>query len=268
MGKAKRKASARARAGTGRSWATGSITIYANAVECFSWTGTKQDAIALQKRFIETANTLGVECHSYACRAAGYLMINGMPRIGDEDRRPSRLGQRWGNEVEVYKAAILWLVMREHVPDSGQKVEDVFVGKSLVAIFDGDKEEILDATMRELRGEPFDLSKQFQMKVGVVSHQHRLDPRNAVSTTNGELFALAGDALPPDEAEFASKPIYVPRIPISADEAKAMLTMTMVLVDATDPNAATDLESAVRSYAGYTDEELSGGNPSLRVQHK
>jgi len=118
------------------------MTIGANNVEWFEWSGTKQDAIALQKRYLETVNVLvPVSAESYAKRAAAYFMVYGVPKAGDRDHRPSSFGRPWdGAEIELYKAALLWLAWREHLPNTGQKVEDVFVGKALAVKFDGDKD--------------------------------------------------------------------------------------------------------------------------------
>jgi hypothetical protein len=265
MGEAKRKAAARARASASRSWMTGKIEIYANDMECFTWSGTRDEAIAVQKRYLDGMNKLGVNCHSYAVRTAGYLMAFGMPKVGDQYRGPTGFGQPLDSgDIELYKAAILWLVMREHIPNKGLKTEDVFVGKVLMVTFNGDKKAVLESTMRELRGEPFDEKEQFQMMVAVLDADHRLDPKDAIGTTNGELFALAGDPLPPDAAAFAREPIYVPRVPVNAAEAEAiaMLQLVTVFTDTT----ATDLENAVRTYAGYTDAELSGGKPHVIVK--
>lgn len=82
MGEAKRKAAARAHAAGARSWATGFVVVWANDAECFNWSGTKQDAINLQKKFLDAANTLGIECQSYATEAACYAMTFGMPQAG------------------------------------------------------------------------------------------------------------------------------------------------------------------------------------------
>jgi hypothetical protein len=92
----------------------------------------------------------------------------------------------------------------------------------------------------------------------------RLNPKDAVSMTNGELCALAGNPLPSD-GPMASEPIYVPRIPLDAAEADAMLSMSTVFTDMTDLNAA-DLKSVVRTYAGYTKDELRGGRPVVVVR--
>jgi sRNA-binding protein len=97
MGEAKRKAAARAHAAGARSWAIGFVVVWAN-----DWSGTKQDAINLQKKFLDAANTLGIECQSYATEAACYAMTFGMPQAGAEDYRPSRFGEAWdANEVEA-----------------------------------------------------------------------------------------------------------------------------------------------------------------------
>jgi hypothetical protein len=239
-----------------RTWATGSIAVVANECECFEWSGTKQEAIELQKRFLDVAVIYRNSAHSVAKRFAGYLMVYGMPKAGDVDCRPSSAGQLWSAaEVEICRAAVLWLALREHIPNSGQKIEDIFVGKALAVMFNGDKELILESTLRDLRGEPIRDGHDFTMTVGVREHRCRLDPRNAVSMPEADLFALAGKPLPG-----ASGSIYVPRVPIDAAEADAMLRMLTVVADATDPSAE------VRTYAGYTNEELAGGRPHVRIR--
>jgi len=267
---------------TTRTWAMGAIKVVANDVECFEWSGTKQEAVALQQAYLDTTNALlsisgireRLSAHSYAKRAAGYLMAYGMPKAGDADLRPSNHGNRWNQtDIDLYKSAILWLALREHIPNTGQKLEDVFVGKALVVMFNGDRERILADTARELGGESFAGRKdaghvdpgtplaedQFQMMVAVLDHDYRLDPRDAVSMLTSDLCALAGKPL--SDSTIASEPIYVPRIPIDATEADAMLRMIVVTTDATNPSAR------VKTYAGYTDKELSGGRPYVRVAH-
>jgi hypothetical protein len=52
-------------------------------------------------------------------------MLYGLSQPGDPDPRPSRRGELWQQgEIEVYKAAVLWLGLREHIPDTGEKIED------------------------------------------------------------------------------------------------------------------------------------------------
>jgi hypothetical protein len=101
------------------------------------------------------ADVFDNQAHSYASRVAGYLMAFGMPKAGDIDQRPSRRGDSWTeNEIALCRAALLWTALREPVPGSGQKVEDLFVGKALVVVFSGDKARILHETARELSGQP------------------------------------------------------------------------------------------------------------------
>jgi hypothetical protein len=176
MGEAKRKGALQ----KPRTWATGLLKIVANESDCFEWTGTRQDAVDLQKRYLATANMVGCNPHSYASRVAGYLMAFGMPRAGDIDQRPSRRGDLWTeNEIALCRAALLWTALREPVPGSGQKVEDLFVGKALVVVFNGDKARILNETARELSGQPFS-GEQFTMTVGVLDNDHKLDPAAAI----------------------------------------------------------------------------------------
>jgi hypothetical protein len=73
-----------------------------------------------------------------------------------------------------------------------------------------------------------------------------------MSMKHADLCALAGKPVEADD-RFADDLVYVPRIPIDATEADAMLRMITVTSDVTNPSAG------VRIYAGYTDEELSGG---------
>ena len=262
-----------ARTVTIRTWATGAIKVVANDVECFGWIGTRRDAIHLQKQFLDAINALvPISAHSYAKRAAGYLMAYGMPKADDVDLRPSNHGNRWNQiDTDLYKSAILWLALREHIPDTGRKLEDVFVGKELVVTFTGDKESILADTARELGGESFagrkdaghvDLGAplaedQFRMMVAVLDGDYRLDPRAAVSITLADMLVLAGKPVAADQ--FANDLVYVPRIPHDATEADAMLRMMTVTADATNPALG------VKTYAGYTDKELSGGRPYVCV---
>jgi hypothetical protein len=53
--------------------------------------------------------------------------------------------------------------------------------------------------------------------------------------------------------------VYVPRIPSDAAEADAMLAMTTVVCDATNPAAG------VKTYAGYTESELRENRPIVRI---
>jgi hypothetical protein len=267
MGEAKRKRRRAEVEATTRPWATGVIRIVANDRECFSWSGTRQEAIELEKRFLDAATALGDSAYSCAVRTAGYLMCFGMPRAGMQDLRPSRLGDTWdGNEIEALKAAVLWLVLREHVPNTGQKVEDVFVGKSLAVWFRGDRREIFDASVRELRGQPFDPSKQFEMSVGVLYYHHHLDPAAAVTMLFRELQAMAGYPPLESDSEIFNNVAYMPRVLLDATEAKAMLQMTTISLDATDPAAMTNPQAALRTYVGYTEAELRGGKPGVLVR--
>jgi hypothetical protein len=83
----------------------------------------------LQRRYLDIANTFSpVGAFSYATRAAGYVACYGMPQVGEPDLRPSNHGQRWdAQEIEVYKQALLWRALCEHVPNTGERVEDFFV---------------------------------------------------------------------------------------------------------------------------------------------
>jgi hypothetical protein len=245
-----------------RTWATGAIKIAANDRDCFDWSGTRAQAIEKEKIFLDITNRLGLNAHSYAKRAAGYLMAYGMPQAGEPDMRPSNLGKSWDSvDVELYKLAILWLVLREHIPNTGLKVEDVFVGKSLLAAFNGDPKEILDETLRELNGQPFS-GEEFKMMVGVLG-DCPLDPATAVTMAEKDILALANHPL---ADEFGDTPIYVPRIPHDAAEAKAMLEMATIFTDMTDPVALANPEAGIKHYAGFTDDELRRGKPAVRVR--
>jgi hypothetical protein len=258
MGEAKRKA----QHPTGRTWATGALKIVANDVECFNWSGTKQDAIELQKGYLDVVNSMGINAKSYAARAAGYLMTFGMPKVGEPHLNPTGFGTPWESvDVELHRVAVLWLALREHVPNTGKKLEDVFVGKELEITFTGDREEILAETERELRGQPF-TGETFQMMAAIINEKYRLNPDEAVCMSGGDLFTLAVGECPEGLREGCS--VYVPRIPRDATEAKAMLQTWTILGDATKPVAKP--EDALRTYAGYTDAELMRGKPGLRIR--
>jgi hypothetical protein len=179
MGEAKRKRETK-QPPAARSWATGALRIEANDEVCFEWIGTRQEAIELQKRYLDVVNHIpDMSAESYAKRAAGYLMAFGTPKAGDPDRRPSFRGNVWqAGDVELYRLAVLWMVMHERVPNTGQKIEDVFVGKLLLVAFIGDKNQIIEETTRELKGQPFS-GKEFSMTAAVMG-EHRLNPKDAV----------------------------------------------------------------------------------------
>jgi hypothetical protein len=258
MGEANRKAQRQ----PGRPWMTGSIKIVANDEDCFEWSGTRQDAVDLQRKYLNTVEGTGQDAHSYAARAAGYLMAFGMPKVGSPRLNPTGFGEPWDkDDVELYRSAVLWLGLREHVPGSGEKVEDFFVGKGMVVMFIGDKKLILEETDREMRGMPF-TGGQFQMGVGILNEQLLLDPRDAVSMRESDLVALATGSRP---KALGDDMIFVPRIPRDAAEADAMLRTLTIFADTTAPGAETP-EDAIRHYAGYTDSELMRGRPGLRVK--
>jgi hypothetical protein len=61
----------------------------------------------------------------------------------------AKLGDIWAeDEIAIVRAAILWLALRKHVPDTGLKLEDMFAGDELVVVFEGDARAIVnDSTM-------------------------------------------------------------------------------------------------------------------------
>jgi hypothetical protein len=52
---------------------------------------------------------------------------------------------------------------------------------------------------------------------------------------------------------------------VDATEAKAMLRMTTIVTDATDPVVVTNPKAAIRTYSGYTNDELRRGKPAVLV---
>ncbi len=148
-----------------RALEVGTIHIEANHREFFNWTGTQSDAIELQKQYLAAANVTGADTR-LSVRTA---LVHGMPEPGTPDHRAdSPLGSVFDrNEVVLYKAAILWLVLREHILDTGLKVEDVFVGKELIALFEGNPQAIAEHTRRETLGLPQE-EYAFAMKVGML----------------------------------------------------------------------------------------------------
>jgi len=261
MGEAKRRKSAGTRSFTGRSWAVGRIEVIANDVPCFTWQGTRQDMTDVMASYEATAAANGTSPEIYAKRAAGYLMVYGMPVAGMPDLRPSNHGTRWDDiNVAAHRMAVLWLALRETVPDTGYTLANMVVGKAVTVLFTGDRQGILDDTVRDISGQPLS-GDEFQMLVGVSDHNLRLDPDEAVPMSERELFAMVG-AEPPADAGT----VYVPRVPVDAAEAGAMLDMMTVFMDATRAAPGIDPNSLLRTYAGYTDEELRRGGTAVIVR--
>lgn len=89
----------------------------------------------------------------------------------------------------------------------------------------------------------------------------RLDPREAVAVAYRDLRTMAGH--PPLEAndKLYEDRVRVPRIPLDAAEADAMLQMTTIFMDAT----AADPSASLCTYCGYSDDELRRGKPAVIV---
>jgi hypothetical protein len=201
------------------------------------------------------------------------MMAHGMPKPGDVDLSPSHAGEKWSlAEAEVYKRAVLWLALREHVPNTGTKLEDVFVGKQIVVWFKGDVDEILAQTRMETRTDAAldDCNKpgitsagEFTMMVGVEKDYFRLDPDKAIEIPFDELIKRAGKPLPPDPKGILDKPVFAPRWPLDDAEADAMLKMMTVTADITDPRV---LLEGPKTYVGFTDDELCRGRAGVRIR--
>src|SRR4051794_31556141 len=263
MGEAARRKAVGNYTFTGRSWATGRIEVVANDVPCFSWQGTRQDMADVMANYETTAAANGWPPESYAKRAAGYLMLYGMPAVGDADRRPSNHGQRWDQlNADAYRMAILWLTLRETVPDTGYPLVNMVVGKAVVVLFSGDRQGLLEDTWREMAGKPFS-GDEFQMMVGISDPDLRLDPDKAVAMHERDLLTMAGKQV---SANHPDDMIYVPRIPVDAAEADAILKMMTVFLDATRAAPGIDPKSLIRTYAGYTEEELRRDQPIVRIR--
>ena len=117
------------------------LKIVPNDVECFSWRGTRQDAIDLQRGYLDVVNSMGINARSNAARAADYLMVIGLPKSVN---RVSALSARCAVGNRGRGAAprrCPWLALHEHVPDTGEEVEDIFVGKELAVLFTGDRKK-------------------------------------------------------------------------------------------------------------------------------
>ena len=108
-------------------------------------------------------------------------------------------------------------------------------------------------------------AREILSEAGIKNDLLRRDPGHAIAIKKTELYALANYPLAADDP-YGEELYYVPRIPSDAAEADAMLEMTTVVSDLTDPQAVLDPKSTIKICAGYTDEELMGGNPALRIR--
>jgi hypothetical protein len=131
----------------------------------------------------------------------------------------------------------------------------------VLVMFEGDRDGIMEDTRREMAALPMS-GEEFRFMAGIADPNLLLDPKEAVPMPERELLLQAGATLP---ADFKPRTIYVPRVPIDAAEAAAMLGMVTLIGDATLP-PGTDPASLIRTYAGYTDDELLRGRPAVRVR--
>ena len=258
MGEAKRKKAAGSNPPAERTWAKGSLRVEANGELCFEWTGTRADAADLQRRYLNAANSVkftGLTAKSLAKRVAGYLMMFGMPRVGDPDQRPGSLGAVWQiHDIALYRAAVVWMTMQEFVASEGRKIEELFVGSSILVMLEGDRDQILKDT---LHGHPFG-GHDFKMIAAEIG-EYLLDLDEAIPVSMRDLCTIMGRQPLPED--LPDEPVYVPRIPRDADEAGAMLQTLTVLTDTTKRSIR------IRDYAGYTNAEMLRGQPAVLIKN-
>lgn len=247
MGEAKRKERQRQRAVQAwakargqrlpRPWAKGQLIVLANGVECFVWSGTQADAIALQKRYLDKINAADASAKEYAEHVIYSLIAHGgPPQIGQEDFS----GTVTSADIELIRDAVLWRALREHVPDTGLKIEDALANLTLEVQYSGDRDLIL----RSRQGKPLPLWYELQV---MPRDPYRLDPGEAVSISDRDLFAIAYPGK--QHVPGSGPPFLVPRIPLNGDEARAMFQMTAI--------CNLTPEDTFQVYLGYTSAELA-----------
>jgi len=150
----------------------------------------------------------------------------------------------------------VWMVMQEFVAAKGRKIEELFVGSSILVMLEGDRDQILADTLRELHDQPFS-GHEFQMVAAEIG-EYLLDLDEAVPVSMRELCAIMGRTPLPED--LPDEPVYVPRMPRDAIEADAMLKTMTVLTD------ITKAPGWIREYAGYTNAEMLRGKPGLVVK--
>ena len=214
-----------------RPWGKGRIIVTANGAECFDWTGTHGEAVALQRRYLDTLNVTPIPAQAFADRAVFSLIANGgPPQVGQDDLT--------SDDVEALRNAVLWVILREHIPDTGFKIEDALANTTLEAQFTGDRDLIL----RAIRGEH--VEPEFELQV-IPRGRFFLDPREAVSISGIDLFNLVdpgGRTIP------GGPPFHAPRVPLDAAEGREMLRGTAT---------CEGPEGSLLFYVGFTREEIS-----------
>ena len=181
-----------------------------------------------------------------------------MPKAGEPRLMPDGFGEPWSAEdVEMYRLAVLWLVLREHVPNTGDKVEDVLPRQSTWGDVHGRSRRPAGRD-RARATRPASLrAAAVQMMVAADRAPYLLDPDNAVGINEGEMYRLARGSCPEG---FGDDTIYVPRIPRDAAEANAMMQSFTILSNADKPLEPPKL------YAGYSEAELLRGGVGVAIR--
>ena len=228
-----------------RTWAKGQIIVTANGVECFNWTGTHAEAVALQRRYLDQLNASPIPARAFAEQAIFSMVVHGgPPEVGQDDMT--------SDDVETLRNAMLWLVLREHIPNTGFRVEDALADLVLEARFTGDRDRI----QRARRGEAVGFV-EWELQV-IPRDDYLLDPREAVIISGVDLFAIVD----PGQIVLGDPPPnYVPRIPLDADEGREML-QKIAYCEAANPTGPDD---TFRFYLGYSDKELAREGLGLQV---
>ena len=233
-----------------RPWAKGQLVVTTNGIKCFDWIGTRTEAIALQRRYFDRLDAAGADAKEYAERVIRSLIAHGgPPQIGQKDFD----GVVTDADIALIRDAVLWKALREHVPDTGLKLEDVIANAKFEIQYSGDRDLIL----RAQQGETDHVWHEMEVRLFGIC---LLNPAEAVSIPGRDLFTLAD---PSDlDCPWNDRPVYLPRIPRDGDDARAMLQW-MAFCDVANP---AEPEDSIRLYAGFTVEELTRSGLGLTVR--
>jgi hypothetical protein len=137
-----------------KSVATGTVHIVANGHHCFSFTLTRAEAISVEERFFQLMKANGYDAEDYADKVLGFLVTWGLPQEGDPYPGPMYAGEYiTAADLDMLKSATLYQVMRQQDPD-GKRILDVFAGKELGVVLEGDPDTFKRYAELEAKGFP------------------------------------------------------------------------------------------------------------------
>jgi hypothetical protein len=143
---------------------------------------TRAEAISVRERFFQLMKANGYDEEDYADKVLGILVTWRLPQEGDPYPGPMYAGECITTaDLDMLKSATLYQVMRQQDPD-GKRILDVFAGKALGVMLEGDLDAFKRYAELEAKGIP---REKTELRLTIVAvGPTGSQPRNRCRCTN------------------------------------------------------------------------------------